>query len=394
MGKTLGMMGNRPDQVPLVTQLMTILDTPTTPTGDRPVALLCTSNGVGLGHLTRQMAVGRHLRATHDVVIFTLSPAATLAVDAGFQTEYLRSHEYGLVGNRAWNGFYATRLEHLLDQYRPEIMAFDGGHPYAGLCAVLRQRKGLRSVWSRRGLWQPGKGHDAFSRSSLFSYVIEPGEYAAELDRGLTAGSTDASLVTAPVSAVKPDDLRPAAEIREELGLDPDRPALLMQLGAGQVNDTGSLSARVVASLQRYPDVQIAVTESVLTREPATLPDDVVRLRHFPIGEYRAAFDASVMAAGYNSFQEAMALGLPTLFVPNQSTAKDDQDARTLWAEQSGCGLRWDDDGQAKGLNRAVDRLLDPSAQARMRDRMAELPAATGAAEIASALDEWSRQPQ
>ncbi|SVE01057.1 uncharacterized protein METZ01_LOCUS453911, partial [marine metagenome] len=38
---------------------MTTLDTTTTPTDDRPVALLCTSNGVGLGHLTRQMAVGR-----------------------------------------------------------------------------------------------------------------------------------------------------------------------------------------------------------------------------------------------------------------------------------------------------------------------------------------------
>jgi len=388
------MMGNQPGHVSTDDLLMTTLDTPTTPTGDRPVALLCTSNGIGLGHLTRQMAVGRYLRATHDVVVFTLSPAATLAVDAGFHTEYLRSHEYGQVGNRAWNGFYATRLEHLLDQYRPEIMAFDGGHPYAGLCAVLRHRKGLRSVWSRRGLWQPGKGHDAFSRSSLFSHVVEPGEYAAELDRGLTAGGADASLVTAPVSAVRPNDLLPVDEVRDELGLDPDRPSVLMQLGAGQVNDTGSLSARVVASLQRHPDVQVAVTESVLTREPATLPDDVIRLRHFPIGEYRAAFDASVMAAGYNSFQEAMALGLPTLFVPNQSTAKDDQDVRTLWAEQSGCGLRWDDDGQATGLNRAIDRLLDPSDQSRMRDRMAKLPAATGAAEIATALDEWSGQPQ
>ena len=112
---------------------------------------------------------------------------------------------------------------------------------------------------------------------------------------------------------------------------------------------------------------------------------------------HRAAFDASVMAAGYNSFQEAMALGLPTLFIPNMSTAKDDQDARTLWAEQSGCGLRWDDDGadgHGAGLDRAIDRLLDPNEQIRMRDQMAKLPAATGAAEIAAALNEWSRQPQ
>jgi UDP-N-acetylglucosamine:LPS N-acetylglucosamine transferase len=102
------------------------------------------------------------------------------------------------------------------------------------------------------------------------------------------------------------------------------------------------------------------------------------------------------MAAGYNSFQEAMALGLPTLFIPNQSTAKDDQDARTRWADSSGCGLRWDDpgaDGPPGGLHEAVDRLLDPAIRSRMRSRMADLPAATGAEEIAAALDGWSREP-
>ncbi|MDG2428079.1 MAG: glycosyltransferase [Acidimicrobiales bacterium] len=367
------------------------------PSGLKPVALLCTSNGVGLGHLTRQMAIGRHLRTTHDVVIFTLSPAATLAVTAGFHTEYLRSHEYGSVGNQAWNGFYATRLEHLIDQYHPSIMVFDGGHPYAGLCAVLRQRKDLLSVWTRRGLWQPGLGHDAFSRSALFSYVVEPGEYATEMDRGLTSGGADATLVAAPMSAVQPGDLRPADQVRTELGLNPDRPAILMQLGAGQINDIGSLSARVVASLQRHPDVQIVVTESVLTRTPAALPDNVIRVRHFPIGEYRAAFDASVMAAGYNSFQEAMALSLPTLFIPNQSTAKDDQDARTRWAEQSGCGLRWDDLGDNKSsdeLHTAIDCLIDPAQRTQMRAQMAKLGPATGAEEIAAVLGRWSSERQ
>ena len=359
----------------------------------RPVALLCTSNGVGLGHLTRQMAVARFLQETHDVVVFTLSPAASLAVDAGFHTEYLRSHEYGTVGNREWNGFYATRLEHLLDQYRPEFMSFDGGHPYAGLCAVLRHRRGLRSVWSRRGLWQPDRGHDAFSRSTLFTHVVEPGEYAAEFDRGLTANGANASLVVSPVSGVRPEDLRPADEIRVDLGLDPERPAVLMQLGAGQVNDLDSLSARVVAALRRHPEVQIVVTESVLTRTPAVLPDDVHRLRHFPIGEYRNAFDASVMAAGYNSFHEAMSLGLPTLFVPNLGTAKDDQDARARWAEAAGTGLRWDEaTGDTDDLNAAVDRLVDPAGQEALRARMAALPPANGAREIAEALEGWGRE--
>lgn len=377
---------------------MTVKTSRKSATGSRPVALLCTSNGVGLGHLTRQMAVGRFLSNTHEIVVFTLSPAAQLAVDAGFHTEYLRSHEYGTVSNRAWNGFYAGRLTHLLDQYQPEVMVFDGGHPYAGLCAVLRHRQGLRSVWSRRGLWQPGKGDDAFSRSRLFTHVVEPGEYAAEMDRGLTAGGASASLVSAPISAVRAEHLRPAADVRTELGLEPGRQAVLMQLGAGQVNNTSSLSARVVASLRRHPEVQVVVTESVLTRTPAELPPDVVRLTHFPIGEYRLAFDASVMAAGYNSFHEAMALGLPTLFVPNQSTAKDDQDARARWAEQKGAGLRWEDPGPEgsselqDGLHEAIDRLVDRKEQAEMRRQMAELPPATGAEEIADALNSWGQE--
>ena len=42
----------------------------------------------------------------------------------------------------------------------------------------------------------------------------------------------------------------------------------------------------------------------------------------------------------------------------------------------------------------ALDRLLDPNEQIRMRDQLAKLPAAPGAAEIAAALNEWSRQPQ
>jgi UDP:flavonoid glycosyltransferase YjiC (YdhE family) len=140
-------------------------------------------------------------------------------------------------------------------------------------------------------------------------------------------------------------------------------------------------------------DSWIVVTESVLTRTPAALPEDVHRLRHFPIGEYRNAFDASVMAAGYNSFHESMSLGLPTLFVPNIGTAKDDQDARARWAEASGTGLRWDETtGDSDDLQAAIDQLVDPARQEALRAKMADLPTADGAREIAEALVGWGQE--
>ena len=89
-----------------------------------------------------------------------------------------------------------------------------------------------------------------------------------------------------------------------------------------------------------------------------------------------------------------MSLGLPTLFIPNLGTAKDDQDARARWAETAGTGLRWDEAaGDADDLNAAVDRLVDPAGQEALRARMAALPPADGAREIAEALVGWGREP-
>ena len=51
------------------------------------------------------------------------------------------------------------------------------------------------------------------------------------------------------------------------------------------------------------------------------------------------AFDASVQAGGYNSYQEMRMLGIPTLFIPNMDTGMDDQVARCKIAEEEGWGL-------------------------------------------------------
>ena len=88
-----------------------------------------------------------------------------------------------------------------------------------------------------------------------------------------------------------------------------------------------------------------------------------------------------------------MSLGLPTLFIPNLGTAKDDQDARARWAEASGTGLRWDETtGDSDDLQAAIDQLVDPARQEALRAKMAELPTADGAREIAEALVGWGQE--
>jgi UDP:flavonoid glycosyltransferase YjiC (YdhE family) len=355
---------------------------------DRPCVLLCTANGVGLGHLSRMMALGRALESHTDVVVFTLSQAAAIPVDQGFHTEYLRSSEYGSVDGNEWNDFYAARLNDLIDFYQPTTIVFDGPHPYRGLCEAIADHPDRQWVWCRRGMWKADAGHAAISRSNLFPLIIEPGEYAEAYDEGLTAARRDEALRVGPITFGSKEKVMARDEARAELGLDPDRPAALVQLGAGQINDVASLSGRVLDAL-RHHDIQVAVAESVLVREPVELPTDVVRVRRYPLAWYTDAFDLSFMASGYNSFHEALALGLPTLFIPNLHTKMDNQSARARYAAEAGVGLQWSEDDPTP-LESVVDQLADPGEQRRLRDAMVGLPPADGAAAAAAAVRLWA----
>ena len=131
------------------------------------------------------------------------------------------------------------------------------------------------------------------------------------------------------------------------------------------------------------------MAESVLVRDPVELPPDVIRVRRYPLAWYTDAFDLSFMASGYNSFHEALALELPTLFIPNLHTKMDDQSARARFAADAGVGLQWSGDDPTP-LEAVIDRLVDPSEQQRLRESMRQLPPAEGATEVAAALRLWA----
>jgi UDP-N-acetylglucosamine:LPS N-acetylglucosamine transferase len=59
-------------------------------------------------------------------------------------------------------------------------------------------------------------------------------------------------------------------------------------------------------------------------------------VREYPLSRYFHAFDVAISASGYNSFHELLRFGVPTLFVPNRSTAMDDQVARASFAAKKG----------------------------------------------------------
>lgn len=372
--------------------------------------LLATSNGVGMGHLTRQLTVALSAPDDIDPVLMSLSgalPTVRSAVAsgalpelAGVRTEYCPSRKSGWLpkGGAArrlrelypaynWEPYFADRLRALVAETGARLVLFDGVVPYAGLLAARRRLEGTPFVWMRRGMWRPGVGEPWLAHASAFDLVVEPGDFAAAGDRGPTARRTDATRV-APISIASAIRRHARGAARQALGLDPDRPALLLTPGTGALEDVASPVRVALDVLRRQaPDWQVAVTSPALARHGIGRDGEDVHLLTdtYPLARSLAAFDGAVSAAGYNSVHELLGAGVPTVLVPGQSLGTDDQPGRAATLAAAGACLSVDP-GDADGMRSAVTQLVDPDVADGLRAACRELPDTTGGAETARLL--------
>jgi hypothetical protein len=325
--------------------------------------LFATSNGTGLGHLNRAMAIARRLPEGVETRIFTLSQAIPAVVRAGFRVDYHPSYRRPASGSDwQWNLRLRRRLEALLEEFGPDLVVFDGVHPYRALTHVLSRSGAPRSLWCRRPLWREGSSAAPLRRTGAFDAVLEPGELAAELDAGPTVARREEAIGVDPIVLLDPGELLSRERAATELGLDPGRPTALVNLGQGGAVDDAV--ARTLRALSASGELQVAALQSSIAAD-LEVPGDVVHLRStFPMSRYFHAFDLAVAAAGYNAFHELIAFGVPALFVP-MPRLTDDQPARARWAERAGCGLAvaGPDD---PGLEQRLGRLLDAGERERI----------------------------
>ncbi|MGI9437264.1 MAG: glycosyltransferase, partial [Geminicoccaceae bacterium] len=349
--------------------------------------LFMSSNGVGMGHLTRLLAIAKRLPPTIDPIFLTMSQAAACVQDFGYPVEYLPYHGYLGCDIRLWNHHLRRDLTERFAFYRPDAVIFDGNVPYDGLINAASSIPTCPLVWSRRAMWTEGAGRDHVWRERYFDVVIEPGEVAGDLDQGLTAEYRGKTRGVNPILLLDREDLLDRQQARVELGLAADRPACLIQLGAGNNFDSSTIRALILEALLQHPDLQIAWLDWAIAENEAVLPPSIKRIKTYPLARYLNAFDCAVSAAGYNAYHEMLSHGLPTLFVPNEHPMMDDQLARAFHADLRGLGLilRRRDHYRVQDV---VARLLDPAEQAGMSRRCAELAIDNGAVEAARILDE------
>ncbi|MFP4636587.1 MAG: glycosyltransferase, partial [Nitriliruptoraceae bacterium] len=348
--------------------------------------LFVSSNGSGVGHLMRLMAYARHAPDDVDPVFLTFSQGAQVVADAGYPVEYLASRAISGASSDPWHRFLRERAGELIERYDVRAVVFDGTWPYRGLMEAAEDHPHVLRVWSRRAMWRAGVTNPVIEHErDRFDLVVEPGELAEDDDRGATRPYRSEAVRVGPVTALELDDMEERAVASAALGLDPERPAALVTLGAGNIDDTSSVVVQVLARLAQQPDLQIRVTRSVIAARDTALPDNVEVLSVYPLARYLRAFDLAVAAAGYNSFHELTLAAVPTVFVPNQETSTDDQRVRSSFAERIGIAVDLPTPTPAT-IDAALTRVLEPETRQRMHERAVARRRPGGAADAMAAI--------
>ena len=348
--------------------------------------LLFSSNGIGMGHLTRLLAIARRCPGRIEPVFLSMSPAARVVEDFGYLVEFTAHHNYINLDVERWNAALRVLLGEMIAFFDVRTVLFDGNAPYRGLIDARLDHPALPFMWCRRGLWRPGVGELGLKQERQFDAVIEPRDFAQKYDRGLTAYNASRTQAVDPILLLDRDELLTRDAARAELGLDLDGPALLIQLGSRNNFDYGELFRMAIEYAERR-GVQVAVSEWLISDHPVDVPAHVLRLRTFPLSRYYNAFDGAISAVGYNSFHELIANGLPAVFVPNEHPSMDDQLMRALFAHRRGLGFCVRTSAPYR-LRDALDHLLDSEERIEIISRCRALPCRNGAIDVVRLLEE------
>jgi SAM-dependent methyltransferase len=337
---------------------------PSTASFHRPDAVLFVSaNGIGQGHLTRQLAVARRLKH-RPAVFLTMSYSAAIVRDMGFPVHFVPHH--GLTGEEpdAWNARLAAEIALLLDAYHVTTLIYDVNFVFDGIIEALRNHANLQAIWIRRAMW-PSHHASYVGAGVHFPIIIEPDDYAAALDAGPTTTDRTKTTLVPPMLLLDPSERMEREPARQALDLPQEGLVVLVDLSRSSNPDLTHLHGRLLDNLLARRDIHIVELKSPLTGNVAPRhPTRHRQVKLHPAYAHSRAFDAAIVRAGYNTFHEHIAGGIPTLFVPDESPDMDRQVDRARWAEERGAALMHRLGDGEKRLSATIDRLLSAEGRA------------------------------
>jgi hypothetical protein len=347
--------------------------------------LFVATNGIGLGHITRLMAIAERMSPDVEPVFITRSAGSSLISQRGHATDYIPWPVKIGVTDNSWNQVYSQELLAAIEAFEIAAVVFDGTYPFPGLVDVAGVRPDLAWIWVRRAMWRTN--HRLKSElQSCFDMIIEPGELAHDEDYGPTRSMPGPITVVGPILLKEPGCFLPRSDAAKRLGIDPEKFTAAIQIGSQRNFDYETVPELLTKELLNR-HVQLVQIDNPLARPPVFEIPGVIRRSLYPVSEYLGVVDLMITNASYNSFHECVYGGIPAIFVPNESPEMDDQHLRATYAHATGLGLRIRASEPSR-VKTVVDTAMSDDFRQEMRRRSARLDFVNGAIEAARAIEQ------
>ena len=323
--------------------------------------LFCIPNGLGLGHLSRTLAVAQALEqklalAPDQIGFWSYSLASTLIAEAGYRVIPRQTAKQLGIDEHKWATWEGEELRSYLAQRRPRRVIIDHSSLEKTIMGSLEDLPfPCQKFWLRRAFWRTSFPPPTFTQVSRFDAIITPGDLSGENDSGPLGSFARSAFGThsrhfdtahfhaAPIVLGRQSPALPVPEAGRGWPLFRRRRCLVSLGGAGMLaypDLISSLESAARANGIRLSWILPPLTPSQLQHRLDPSVSTVLPFL-FPLAPYLASFDAIILGGGYNSCHEAMLMtDRPCLFVPREDPNKDDQVSRVAhlveqnWAQQ------------------------------------------------------------
>lgn len=354
-----------------------------------PRIILYAVNGLGLGHVTRLMAMARQIREQRpasQILFLTSTDADAILAKEDFASVKVPSKS-ARSRQKLSTPCFAELVQSVtwstVSAFHPHLMVVDT-FPMGALqelVPLLTWEMARAFVFREQRLERAE--HPLVQNSlALYDRVIVPhreGEADIPVPEGPDVRWVGPVFIRDRFEALSREDAR------ERLGLPPEGQILYVAFGGGGDPESARY-LEAVARVLREAGVTGAFAPGPLA-EYRALPEGLAgmkRVNYYPMAECLTAFDGAISAAGYNSVMELLHHGVPSLLIPLERQV-DDQAARCRWAAEEGAALALPAPNPGE-LKEQVQKLLDPVIAAGLKEKAMALIPESGAGRAAEAL--------
>jgi predicted glycosyltransferase len=351
-----------------------------------PRILFYAVNGLGLGHVTRLLAIARAVRARcpeAQVLFVTTSEADWVIYREGFAAVKVPSRSI-LPAAKLRPAVYAKLVHsvvlNVVSAFNPAILVADTFPAGASQELLATLSWEMRRAFVFRAQ-KPERAVDPFFQSALGRYdiCIAPHE---EGEEQIPIPEPVKPVWTGPILVRDATDALSRCEARTRLGLPANARIAYVTFGGGGDAEADEAAAIAIAGAKRA-GWSVAVADAPLSRSEPGHDAGVFHVAHYPMAEMLAAFDAAISAGGYNSVGELMHFGVPSILIPFER-GLDDQFARVDRMAAAGGALTCPLDAAA--IATALGKVADPAVAWRMSASARSLVPANGAQTAADAI--------